>query len=125
MNRTKEIFLESDISLASTLLGLGLIFWGLFAILMAPGDFFTFAVSMQVASTWFWFANYMGAGIGFIMAAYLRLPTGLSLIVGTHACLVWTWIAAIRGFSNLTSGVTLNGIVIVMGVLLVQRSGKK
>ena len=125
MKRIKEILLESDLSLASFLLGLGLIFWGLFAINMAPTDFFSFADSMRVGTGWFWLANYLIGGAGFIAAAYYRFPPGLSLFVGTHACLVWTWIAVIRGYSNITSGVTLNVLVVVMGLLLTQRSGKK
>ena len=123
MNRIKEIFLQSDISLASMMLGLGMIFWGLFAVVMAPGDFFTFADSMKFAGTWFWFCNYVLSGSGFIYVALRRFPAMPSMLIGTHACLVWTWIAAIRGFSNVTSGVTLNFIVITMGLLLVQRSG--
>lgn len=125
MKRLREILLESDLSLASFLLGLGLIFWGIFAIGMAPQDFFSFADSMRVGNSWFWLSNYILAGLGFMAAAYFRFPSGLSLLVGTHACLIWTWIAAIRGFSNITSGVTLNVLVVVMGLLLTQRSGKK
>ena len=125
MKRTKEIFMDSDISLAAMMLGIGMIFWGGFAVVMAPGDFFTFAVTMQFAGTWFWLANYILSGIGFIYVAHQQFPSTVSLIVGAHACMVWTWIATIRGFSNITSGVTLNFIVIAMGVLLVQRSGRK
>lgn len=125
MKRFKEIFLESDISLACTMLGLGLIFWGCVAIYMNPADFFSFSEAMKFGTTWMWFANYAMAGCGFIWAAHRKFPPALSLLVGTHACLVWTWIASVRGFSNVTSGITLNAIVICMGALLIQRSGKR
>lgn len=125
MERLKEILLESDVSLASFMMGAGLIMWGVVAIFMAPTDFFTFASSMKFLGTWFWFINYTLVGSGFIYAAIKKFPPFLSLCVGGYAALIWTWIASIRGFSNFTSGVTLNIIVIVMGILLVQRSGTK
>lgn len=125
MNRIKEIVLDSDISLASMLMGVGLIMWGLVAVFMAPDDFFTFADTVKVAGTWFWLANYVGIGIGFIYVSIHGFPPFSSLLIGGYATLAWAWIAAMRGFSNFTSGVTLNFIVIVMGCLLVQRSGRK
>ena len=123
--RLYEILFESDLSMACFMLGLGLIAWGLVAVFMAPADFFSFADGMRFGGVWFWFANYMIAGYGFVYVAMHRFPQGISMLVGVHAGLVWTWIAGIRGFSNITSGITLNAIVIVMGFLLCQRTGVK
>ena len=124
-DRVKYILTESDPSLAVFLLGIGLMLWGGFAVVMRPSDFYTFSSAMELGGTWFWFLNYMGAGYGFIWLSVKGFPPTSTLIIGGYACLAWTWIAAIRGFSNVTSGVTLNALVIIVGAVMIQRSGKK
>lgn len=122
MERLKYIFLDSDISLAAFLMGVGLLFWGGFAIVMDPKAFFTFTSAMEIGPTWFWLGNYLVAGAGFVYVAYKEFPAGPSLFVAVHGGLVWTWIASVRGFSNVTSGVTLNILVIIMAFIVAQRS---
>lgn len=124
MKRIKYILLEADITLASFMMGLALVAWGLVAVFKAPNDFFAFSDAMRIGNTWFWLFNYLSAGAGFLYVAYKNLPSMPSLLIGSYAILVWTWVASIRDASNLTSGVVLNLIVILMGLLLVQRSSK-
>ena len=123
--RLREILLDSDLTIAAFILGWGLIFWGGVAVSIRPSDLLTFAGSMEAGSPIFWVANYIGVGMGYIWVSYKRFPPLSSLLIGGYSCLVWTWIASIRGSSNITSGVTLNAVVILMGVLLVQRSARK
>ena len=123
-DRIQEILMESDLTIAAFILGWGLIFWGIVAAFMAPADLFTFAGTMRLGPSLFWVLNYILVGMGYIWVSYKRFPSFSSLMIGGYSCLVWTWIAAIRGSSNFTSGVTLNAVVIVMGVLLVQRSSR-
>jgi hypothetical protein len=104
------------------MMGLGLIMWGLIAAVMAPSDLYTFSNNLHFGTTAFWIANYIVVGILYITAAIRNHPPMLSLLVGGYSTLIWTWIASMRGTANFTSGVTLNIIVIVMGLLLVQRS---
>lgn len=125
MKRLNEIFLESDLSLAAMLMGICLVLWGLVAFIVSPSDFYSFSRDMKLGSPWLWLANYLVVGALFVAVAYHKFPPLPSLLVGTYACLVWTWVASVRGSSNVTSGVTLNILVIVMGMLLVQRSGRK
>lgn len=125
MKRINEILMDSDLSLSAFILGAALILWGMTAVIMAPEDFFTFADTMHVGSTWFWFANYVLIGFGFMCCAYRGFPPLMSLLIGGYAVLAWTWVASMRGTANFTSGVTLNAVVIVMGCLMVQRSGKQ
>jgi hypothetical protein len=124
-DRLREILLDSDATLATFILGAALIVWGVTAVAVAPSDFFTFADSMHVGSMWFWFANYVLVGAGLILCAFYKFPPLPSLLIGGYAVLAWTWVASARGSANFTSGVTLNIIVIVMGCLIVQRSGRK
>jgi hypothetical protein len=124
--RLKEILVDSDISLASFLMGLGLWAFGLTAFFAHPEDFLTFAQSMEfTGGTLWWLANYLGAGAGFIYIAMRNFPPLGSLLIGSYASLVWIWIAYMRSYSNATSGVSLNFIVIAMGFLLVQRGARK
>lgn len=125
MTRLQYILLDSDLSLAAFLLGVGLIMWGGIAVVMAPNDLLFFAADMKAAGAVFWAFNYFIAGTGFIYCAMKEFPPFTSLMVGCYCTLVWTWIAGVRGSANFTSGVTLNAIVIVMGVILVQRSSRK
>ena len=123
--RVKEILLESDITFAVLLLGFSMILWAVFAIVMAPDDFMTFSNSMKVGATWFWFANYAIVGAGLMYVAVHRLPPGASMFFGGWGCVAWSYIAAIRGFSNITSGVTLNFLVVLVCFLIAQRSRAK
>jgi ABC-type uncharacterized transport system permease subunit len=47
------------------------------------------------------------------------------MLVGAWATLVWGWIAFVRLENEHTSGIVLNFIVILVGILLVQRSSRK
>lgn len=125
MNRLKEILMHSDLTLSAFLLGIGLIVWGTIAVIMSPADMYSFANAVQSTTFLFWVFNYFFVGVGFVCVSIKKFPPLASLLVGTYATLMWTWIASIRGSSNFTAGVTLNFIVIVMGLLLVQRSAKQ
>lgn len=124
-SRLKEILLKSDLSFASFVLGVAMFVWGLVAVIMAPGDFFTFSQDMRVSwGMWFWFLNYTVVGISFMVIALHNFPPIHTLITGGYATMVWNWIASTRGYSNFTSGVTLNFVVIFLGIMVVYRSGK-
>jgi hypothetical protein len=121
--RLKEILLESDITLASFMLGWGLFWWGIFAFFLSPQDFSV--VDTQNVMNMFWFFNYVGVGLGYVYVAYRKFPSMTSMLIGGYSCVIWTWVAAMKSTSsNLTSGITLNLIVIAMGILLIQRSGE-
>lgn len=125
MSRLKEILLESDITLAAFMLGIGLIAWGLVAVMMSPVDLFFFA-DVAKSTTWlFWLWNYEAVGAGFIWLSYKRFPPMPSLLIGAYAIIMWTWIATLRSTANLTAGLVLNFIVIIMGCILLQRSNVK
>lgn len=124
--RFKFIMLESDISFAVFWMGVGLILWGVIAVVWAPGDFLTFAGDMsKVVPALVWFFNYVGCGVLFVCIALKDFPPAPSLLASLWSVLAWTYIAGIRGFSNFTSGVSLNILVIVIGLMIAQRSRVK
>ncbi len=125
-SRIKYIFLESDLSMSSLIFGMSLMLWGMVAIMIGHVDLLAFAgPTKTIIANWIWALNYIVLGACFITVAILNHPSLLTMLVGAYASLVWTWIASIRQFPVLTSGVTLNIFVVLMGVLLIVRSRKK
>jgi hypothetical protein len=125
MKRIKEILLDSPLDLSAFLLGIALVAWGIVAYFLAPDDYFNFAQATKYFSIHFWLANYILVGIGFVLTAIHRFPPVGSMLVGAWATLVWGWIAFVRLENEHTSGIVLNFIVILVGILLVQRSSRK
>ena len=126
MSRIGHILLEADVTLASFLLGLGLIGWGLIALTMAPIDLVTFSNAVQSTTWLFWLFNYEAVGAAFVYLAYANFPPTASLLTGAYAIIMWSWIAAIRdSVASYTAGTVLNFIVIIMGCILLQRSQVK
>lgn len=122
--RIAQILLTSDIGFACTVLGFASILWGIFGLIYTPdlkwfaGDF-----ALEVAP-WIWGVNSILVGCAFIHVAAHDFPAGRSLLLGSYCIMCWTWIALGRPTSSFSSGMTLNFVVIFMGAILVQRSGR-
>ena len=125
MQRLKEILFESDMTLSCFLLGLGLVMWGSIAMLLSPKDMYSFADAVKSTTFLFWCFNYYFAGFGLMYISYKKFPHPETVLIGAFCAIMWTWIASIRGSSNFTAGVTLNWIVITMGVLLLANKGHR
>lgn len=123
-DRIVDILLHGDITFGCVILGLGMIMWGILGLFHQP-DLVWFAkgFALEVAP-WLWGMNHMVAGYMFIHCALHHFPPGRSLMFGSYCVMLWTWIAMGRPASSFSSGVTLNFIIILMGAILVQRSGR-
>lgn len=123
LSRLRYVLLESDPSLAGLMFGIALLVWGFVAINIGKHDLIAFAGPLNaVFASWVWVLNFIGLGVLFLVVTMLNFPPMLSLFVGSYACIIWTWLASLRKFPVATSGVTLNIMVIVMGLLLIVRS---
>jgi hypothetical protein len=120
-----HILLNGDVTFACVVLGMCMMCWGALASLYNPGDvkFFSQGFAFEWAP-WVWGLNHALVGYGFIHCAVHRFPPGRSLMLGTYCCCVWTLIAVGRPSSSFSSGMTLNFVVIFMGAILAQRSGR-
>jgi hypothetical protein len=120
-----DILLNGDVTFACVVLGLSMICWGALAAVYNPHDtaFFSKGFAFEW-SPWLWGLNHAFVGYGFIHCAIHGFPPGRSLVLGTYCCCVWTLIAVGRPSSSFSSGMTLNFVVIFMGAILAQRSGK-
>jgi hypothetical protein len=120
-----DVLLNADVTFACVVLGLSMICWGILAGMYNPGDvkFFSGGFAFEWAP-WLWALNHAAVGYGFIHCAVHGFPPGRSLMLGTYCCCVWTLIAVGRPSSSFSSGMTLNFVVIFMGAILAQRSGR-
>lgn len=124
-NSVTHVLLNADITFASVVLGISMILWGILAAFINPADtkHFSHGFAFEWAP-WLWGLNHMAVGYGFIHCALHKFPPGRSLILGTYCCCIWTLIAVGRPAASFSSGMTLNFVVIFMGAILAQRSGK-
>lgn len=119
------ILLHGDITFACAVLGMAMIMWGVLGLSYTSDlKWFASGFVMEVAP-WFWGINHMAAGYAFIHCALHHFPPGRSLMFGSYCVMCWTWIAMGRPAASFSSGMTLNFVIILMGAILIQRSGKK
>jgi hypothetical protein len=122
--RMKFIVLESDPTLAIFMLGWCCILWGMVGLVhqadlawYAQGFAFEFA-------PWIWGFNSIGFGIALIHLSVVGLLPGRSLVIGFYGIFIFMWVMMSRPNSSLSSGVVLNGIIIFMSGVIIQRSGR-
>ena len=121
-----RIITTGDLTLAGVLMGFAMILWGLIGVFVSPPvDMQWFVRDFVLSSVPFWFCNHVGAGAAFIWCSVRKFPHPQSLFLGAYCTMMWTFIAVSRPVASFTSGMTLNLVVILMGVLLIHRSGKK
>lgn len=125
LNRIQQILLEGDITFACVVLGMANILWGIFGLIYTPDiQWFAKGFALEFAP-WVWALNHALAGLGFIHIAVHGFPKGRSLLFGSYVIMVWTWIAMGRPSATFSSGMTLNLVEILMGAIIVQRSGRQ
>lgn len=121
----QHILTHGDARFAFVVLGLACIFWGVLGLVYTPDiQWFAKGFALEVAP-WLWGLNHLLFGLALVRVAVANFPPGLSLLVGSYGCMAWTWIALGRPVSSFSSGMTLNLVVILMSVVLVQRSGRQ
>lgn len=125
IHRSKEILLYSDLSLSAFTLGWAMVVWGIIALATSHATPPVPTGLTDAGAVRFWFWNYVIVGAGLVHCAYLRFPPLQSLLVGGYSVLVWAWVATMRVSSPFTSEVTLHAVVVFIGCLLVQRSGRR
>lgn len=125
LREVSDILINSDLRLLCLLHGFLMIAWGSIGMFIHPEDLIRLATDFIFFLPVFWGLNIIGVGMAYIYVAIKNLPQGLSLGLGTYVVCCWTWIAVSRPVSSVTSGVTLNLTVIIVGALLIHRSGRQ
>lgn len=121
----QAIIMQGDITFAIFMLGICCILWGTVGMIHTPDlEWYAKGFALEVAP-WLWGVNHIGFGIALMHCAVRSFPAGRSLMIGTYGVMCFTWVAMGRPASSMSSGVTLNFILVLMSAILIQRSGRK
>lgn len=121
-----DVLAKGDMQLSAVMMGFGLILWGSIGVIQFPSEVERAAVKFALGSSpILWALNYIGVGMAFIWVGVKKFPHPQSVLLGSYCAMIWTMIAAARPTENMTSGTSLNVVVIIMGLMLIQRSGRK
>lgn len=119
-----DILLNGDIKFACIVLGFSMIMWATLG-QFKQSDIVWFAKDFAFEwPAWLWTLMYYFAGFMFIHCAVRDFPPMRCLLFGTFCVSLWTLVAVTRPSASFSSGWTLNVIVIFMGAVLAQRSGR-
>jgi hypothetical protein len=123
--RIPDILLKGEVDFAFVVLGFSMYVWAALGMLK-QSDIVWFAKDFAFEwAPWVWFINYLFAGTMFIHCAVRHYPQGRCLLFGAYCCILWTWVMVGRPTASFSSGWTLNAVVVFMGAVLIQRSGKR
>jgi hypothetical protein len=117
---------NGDVSMVLLLGGLGLILWALLGITLRTEEFATYICSLPIGNKTFWIINYISVGSSMWWLAAKKLPALPSLLIGTWICTIWSWVALARITSEdiFQTNSATPVFYILIGLLIIQRSGK-
>lgn len=123
----KHKLVHSDIFMVLVLGALGLLAWVGFGFTSAKADLHNFAAMFPLGGVEFWVFAYVAAALGMIHIAANDLPPFSSLIVGGWIITIWSWSFFARATQVYTAqtGNATSILYILIGVLILQRSGKR
>jgi hypothetical protein len=123
----KHILAEGDISMAMLLGGLGLILWAVFGIWTQYADVDAFEAMFPHGNIDFWLVNYIICGILLWWLVAAQHPPLISLLVGGWIWTLWSWafFARTASVQTIQIGNATGIIYIVLGILIIQRYGKR
>ena len=107
--------------------GTSMIVWSLTAFLAHPEDLLIFeklfadGISKYMGT--FWGINALLCGLMEVWLVAKRFPSFPTLMLGAYFAGLWTWVAAVRPMAPPTGSLTINVAVVLVGILLVHRSG--
>lgn len=122
----RKIVVSGDISLVMLLASLGLFAWVFFGFTVAKADMTNYAAMFPLGTIEFWVFAYLFAAFGLLYLAAYQLPPLPSLIVGGWLVGIWSWAFFARAQAVYTAqtGNATSILYIIIGVLILQRSGK-
>lgn len=108
------------------LAAVGLITWVVFGFTAAQADLQAYAAMFPLGGVWFWVSAYIIAAFGLVYLVAYKLPPMASLLVGGWLVTIWSWSFFARATAVYTAqtGNATSILYIIIGVLILQRSGK-
>jgi hypothetical protein len=117
---------KGNIDMVLLLGALGLLAWVAFGFTSAKADLTQYAALFPVGTVEFWVGSYLFAAGGLIYLVAYQLPSLASLIVGGWLTVIWSWsfFARAQAVYTAQTGNATSILYILIGVLILQRSGK-
>lgn len=123
----KYALLTGNIDMVLLIGALGLLAWVVFGFAAAKADLDNYAAMFPIGGVWFWVSAYVIAAVGMIYLVAFKMPPMASLMVGGWLVTIWAWSFFARATQVYTAqtGNATSIIYILIGVLVLQRSGSK
>lgn len=117
---------KGNIDMVLLLGALGLLAWVAFGFTSAKADLRQYAAMFPLGTVEFWVCSYLFAAGGLIYLVAYQLPPLASLIVGGWLTVIWSWsfFARAQAVYTAQTGNATSILYILIGVLILQRSGK-
>ena len=116
-----------DIAMVLIIGAIGLLAWVGFGFTAAKADLHNYSSMFPIGSVEFWVFAYVFAAFGMLYLAAADLPPLASLVVGGWLVTIWSWSFFARATTVYTAqtGNATSIIYIIIGALILQRSGKR
>lgn len=123
----KFALLNGNIDMVMLLAAVGLLTWVIFGFTAAQADLENYARMFPVGGLWFWVSAYIVAACGLIYLVAFQMPPMASLMVGGWLVTIWSWSFFARATHVYTAqtGNATSILYILIGVLILQRSGSR
>lgn len=117
---------KGNIDMVLLLGAFGLLTWVGFGFTSAKADMTNYAAMFPLGTVEFWIGSYLFAAFGLIYLVAYQLPPLASLIVGGWLTVIWSWsfFARAQAVYTAQTGNATSILYILIGVLILQRSGK-
>lgn len=117
---------KGPIDMVLLLGALGLLAWVFFGYTSATQDLTSFVAMFPIGSVEFWVGAYLFAAFGMTYLVAFDHPPLASLLVGGELVIIWSWSFFARTLHVYTAqtGNATSLLYILIGVLILQRSGK-
>lgn len=123
----KHALLNGNIDMVMLLAAVGLLAWVAFGFAAAKADLENYALMFPLGGVWFWVSAYIIAAFGLIYLVAYHMPPMASLMVGGWLVTIWSWSFFARATQVYTAqtGNATSILYILIGVLILQRSGSR
>ena len=126
LSNIRKALTEGDIETTLLFAGAGLLLWVYFVLYTNRNDLQNFANMFPLGGVYFWTLAYIIGGIGCFALIATKMSPTLSIFVGGWLTIIWSWAFFARSTAIATqqTGNATSMIYIVLGLLIIQRSGK-
>lgn len=126
LSNIRKAFTEGDIDVTLLFAGTGLLLWVFFGLYANRNDLENFSRMFPLGGVFFWSFAYIIGGVGCFALIATKMQPLLSIFVGGWLTVIWSWSFFARSVAVSTqqTGNATSVIYIVLGLLIIHRSGR-